>query len=301
MRLVSNFGVENDCLERLIRDLRLLEKYGIAAQFIKVRGPISNLEALERDEADLCVLSGLNPLEQIAQGSPTRILGSAMKPAALAMFARAPGTRRVADLAGRTIGVGPRHYLLHMAAVALLRKHGVDERKVRFVEIGSNAQVLRAVLAGDVEVGRSSVATYDRQTAIGVHSLEDGNVWSELPDYTNQIIYASERAIAESRQSIVLTLAAFAELFRFLQSPDSWNAFRTARSAAAPESDEAEAASMWRFVQEQRPYGDTLEISPARLRYMQDLHVSLGIIAAPMPTGRIADMSIARDALNLLD
>jgi ABC-type nitrate/sulfonate/bicarbonate transport system substrate-binding protein len=301
IRLISNHGVENDTLERLITDLGLLEKNAIAAEFIKVTGPLRNLEALERNEADLCVLSGLNPLGQIAAGSPMRIIGSAMKPAALSMFAKSPDIRHVSDLKGRRIGVGPRHYLLHMSTIALLRRHGIDESDVRFVEVGSNAQVLRAIVAGEVDAGPSSVATYDHPLRVGVHRLAGGNMWSELPDYTNQIIYTSQRAISDQRVAIVQTLASFAALFGFLQSPHSWEAFVAARSTSAREGDRLEAASVWRFLQEQKPYGETLEISPARLRYMQDLHASLGVIEAPLPVERVADMSMARDALRLLD
>ncbi|HEY2330438.1 MAG TPA: PhnD/SsuA/transferrin family substrate-binding protein, partial [Acidimicrobiales bacterium] len=50
----------------------------------------------------------------------------------------------VTDLAGRTVGTGSIGALLHQLMVALLAKKGVDITSVRFVNIGSSADVFRA-------------------------------------------------------------------------------------------------------------------------------------------------------------
>ena len=222
-----------------------------------------------------------------------------MKKPALAMFSKAPHIRAVRDLAGRTIGIGPKGYLLHATTIALLRKHGLSEKDVTFVEIGSNAQVFQAVSKGEVDAGPSSVASFYDQVELGVHSLSDGHMWSELPDYTNQIMYASDRAIADGRETIVRTLAAFARLFRFLQTPGSMDSYSKARALAVPGNDTCESEAVCRFMLEHKPYGSDILITDERLTYMQELLASLGEIASPMPAERIADMSMARDATKI--
>ena len=42
-------------------------------------------------------------------------------------------------------------------------------------------------------------------------------------------------------------------------------------------------------------------LSPERVRYMQDLNVSLGVQKSVLPFEQVCYMSLARDAVNLLD
>ena len=300
IRIISNNGAENDSLEQLLRDRGFLEQTGIDVEFVKVNGPAVNLAGLLDGRADFCAISGFNPMPDIAEGAAARIVGSAMKLTALSIFSRDPAIRSVKDLAGRSVGIGPRNFLLHATTIALLRKNGVDEKSVHFVEIGSNAQVFQAVAAGKVDAGPSSVVSFYYQDKLGVHSLDGGNMWATLPEYTYQMMYASQRAIRDKRSEIVLGLAAYAKLFRFLQSSGSWDAYLAARAKALPKNDAEEASAVWKFMQEQKPYGETLEIPADRLRYMQELNVSLGAASKVMPADQIADMSMARDAMKLL-
>jgi ABC-type nitrate/sulfonate/bicarbonate transport system substrate-binding protein len=301
VRIISNNGAENDSLEALLRAQGYLDEAGLEAEFVKVDGPARNLSGLLDGGADLCVVSALNPLPDIVRGAPAKLIGSAMKRAALSVFARSPGIRSVADLVGRRIGIGPRHYVLHMSVLALLRKREIDPAAVTFVQTGSNAQVFRAVAEGRVDAGPSSVVSFYYQDKLGVHSLSDADMWTELPDYTYQTMYASDRAIADKRDAIMRCLSAYARLFRFLQGPGSWEAYRQARATALPENDADEASAVWKFMQEQKPYGFDLAIPDDRLRGMQELFAAVGAIDAPVRLEQIADMSMARDAIQQLN
>ena len=80
-----------------------------------------------------------------------------------------------------------------------------------------------------------------------------------------------------------------------------WIIRRTPEQVAAlPKNDADESQAVWKFMQEQKPYGTEVAIPDDRLRYMQDLHVSVGTIKAALPNEKVADMSIAQDALKLL-
>ena len=300
VRIISNNGAENDSLDQLMRDQGFLEQTGLDPELIKVTGPAKNLEGILNNEADLCTISATNPMPNIVDGAPAKIIGSAMKLTALSAFSANPEIKEMKDLVGRTVGIGPQNFLLHITMVALLRKRGIDPGKVKFVEIGSNAQVFQAVAAGKIDAGPSSVVSFYYQNKLGVHSLTDANMWTELPEYTYQFMYASDRAIAEKREAVVRTLAAYAKLFKFMQSPNSWEAYSKARTTALPKNDSDESQAVWKFMQEQKPYGTEVAIPDDRMRYMQDLHVSVGTIKAALPLEKVADMSMARDAMKLL-
>jgi hypothetical protein len=134
-----------------------------------------------------------------------------------------------------------------------------------------------------------------------VHGLADGKFWEGLPEYTNQASYASERSIRERRDVIVRTLAAYARLYRFISSPQSRDTYLAARAAALGKDEPAEALAQWSFFQKHKSFAVDLVLSEERVRYMQELNISLGVQKMLMPYEHVADMSLARDALKLID
>ena len=59
--------------------------------------------------------------------------------------------------------------------------------------------------------------------------------------------------------------------------------------------------AQWSYIQTYRPFAVDLVLSPERLRYVQELNLRFRTQKAVMPFERIADMSLARDALKLVD
>ena len=57
---------------------------------------------------------------------------------------------------------------------------------------------------------------------------------------------------------------------------------------------------MWDYVQRYKPYAENLTLTPERLRYMQQLNIDLDVQKTIMPFERVADMSLAQEALKLL-
>jgi ABC-type nitrate/sulfonate/bicarbonate transport system substrate-binding protein len=300
IRIISN-GPDNDALERLMRAQGYLEQAGLDAEYVKVDSPPKNLEGLLKGDAEICPLSGTNPIPNIAQGAPVKIIGSGMKLTGLAVYSNKDSVKSLSDLVGKTVGIGPKNNLLHVVMIAMLRKKKIDENAVNFVEVGSNAQVFQAVRDGKVDAGPSSIAPFYEQAKFGVHSLTDGNAWTEIPEFPYQTMYAPDKAIADNRDGIVRTISAYARLFKYLQAPgSSWEEFSKARVAALPKGDESESRAQWKFGQELKPYGSDVIISNDQFGYVQNLYTSLKIIPAPLPLEKISDMSMARDAMKML-
>ena len=97
------------------------------------------------------------------------------------------------------------------------------------------------------------------------------------------------------------TLAAYAKLYRFVQNPQSREAFFRARRAVFPTAPEGDHLGLWNYIQTYKPFAVDLVLSPERLRYMQSLNATFKVQKQILPFERVADMSLAVDALKLLD
>ncbi|MGH6860092.1 MAG: phosphate/phosphite/phosphonate ABC transporter substrate-binding protein [Phyllobacterium sp.] len=209
----------------------------------------------------------------------------------------------LADLKGKTIGVGPLGAQLHQVTVALLLKNGVSPADVRFANVGSSADVYRAVVAGVVDAGPSQIDNIPDAKNHGVHQIKGGDMWSDLKEYPFQGGYASDETITNKRDLILRTLAAYATLFRFLSGPDSHDAFFAARRAALGKSGEAfDSASefQWNFIQKTQPFALDLVLAQDGVDYVQDLNIRLDIQKQKLPYDKVVDASLARDAIKLV-
>lgn len=120
---------------------------------------------------------------------------------------------------------------------------------------------------------------FEHQAHYGVHALEGGVLWEELPDFPNQASFATLAAISDKGDALVRTLAAHALLYRCLQDPASWADYAAAWAAALPESSLDEGRIQWQFNQRHRPFADDLLLPEASLGYLQALNVAMGCSA----------------------
>ena len=299
VRVASNQGAENAALQQLLLDTGYAKALSLDVQLVESKTVSGPMESLLSGDADICMVSGyVGVLPAIAQGKPLRLVGAAMLLPALAVYSARDNIRRVEDLAGRTVGVGPLNGLLHTLMMALLRKKGIDAAQVRFVNAGSNAQVLEAVAAGKVDAGLSGVAGMSGANAASV--LENGRLWLELPEYTYQPSYASVRALKEKPEALARCVAAYTRLFRYLSGPRSRAAYLEARRRATAESSGAEGEAVWNFIQRYQPYALEPGLTPERVAYLQELNVALGIQARVLPFDQVVDLAPARGAKRLL-
>jgi NitT/TauT family transport system substrate-binding protein len=295
VRVASNQGSENAALQKLLQDQGYASALSLEAEIVESRSITGPMDALLSGDADICMISGfVGVLPAIEQGKPLRLVGAAMLLPALALYTKNSDIRRVEHLIGRSVGVGGTNGLLHILMLAMLRKKGIDASKVTFVNAGSNAQVLDAVLAGKVDAGVSGVAGLSGASAARV--LEDGQLWLELPEYTYQPAYASVRALEQKPEALARCLAAYLKLYRYLSGPDSKAAYLAARRTVASDSSSADGEAVWNFIQRYQPYALDAGLSPERIAYLQELNVAVGLQSHVLPFERVVDLSPARGA-----
>ncbi len=301
IKIVNTQGNATVTLQELMKRQGYLQEFGVDPQITYVSDGSKLMGSLLSGENDICMFSGFaQVLTALDRGAKLKIVAGALVGIEHALYTKRYNIRTVQDLAGKTIGVGSVGALLHAMVISLLRKHKVDPTSVRFVSIGSTADVFRAVAAGTVDAGVSEIDVYDQQSKYGVHVIKEGDLWKELPEFTFQASYASERAIASNREALVRTLAAYAKLYRFLMTPESRDAYVEAQKAALGRADPAAAEWQWRFFRETSIYATDLVLSRARVNWMQDLNVLLEVQRKTLPYEQVVDTSIAFDALKRL-
>jgi ABC-type nitrate/sulfonate/bicarbonate transport system substrate-binding protein len=306
VRVISAQGTEDVTLQRLMVTQGYFRTFDLAPQVLAVNSGTSIIGALLRRNADICVFSGFSELiAAIERGADLKILGGASVKGQQTLFSRNPAIQYVRDLVGRTVGVGAVGAQLYEVAAALLEKKGVGLDQVRFVDIGSSADVFRAVVAGTVDAGDGEADVLAIAERFGVHALKDGDYATQLPEYTWQASFTSTAAIREMRATLVRTLAAYCKAFRYVQSPGSRDAFIAAQlQALRPRNSQearSRAAAQWDYVQSRKPYAADLELSEERVQYMQELNIRLGVQKKILPYDQLVDPSLAREAVAMLD
>jgi ABC-type nitrate/sulfonate/bicarbonate transport system substrate-binding protein len=245
---------------------------------------------------------GFGPmLAAIDKGAGFKVIAGANLLAVHAVYSRNPDIRSLKDLEGRTVGTGRLGALTHQLIYAALLKAGVDPAKVVFVPQGNSASIFRSLLAGELDAGFGETDVYSHQDHYGVHALEGGVLWKELPDFPNQASVARQDTIETKRDALVRTLAAHALLYRFLHSPESWDDYAVAWQEALPGQPLEEGRVLWQFYQDEHPYAADLLLPENKLDFIQTLNVAMGLQSRVRPFGAITDMSMAADALKLIE
>lgn len=296
--IVSTAGTTNRVIAQLIHDMGFFSEMGLEPENITVADGTKVVAALITGSADICPLSGfMQVLAAREKGAPLKIIGGGANKNFNALLSGNPEVRTLQDLEGRTVGIGTLGSQLYQIMVALFNKYGIDGSKVRFANVGSSVDVFKAVLAGVVDAGCAEVWL---QQGSGLHIVENGRTFESLPEFINQAAFTSERAIAEKRDVLVRTLAAYGKAYRFIMSGDSEDAFIAASTTALGNNSTSIARAQWQFYRDIQPFTSDLLLSEERIRYMQELNIKTETQRAMVPYHEITDMSLGREAANLL-
>ncbi|MFC0410143.1 ABC transporter substrate-binding protein [Roseomonas elaeocarpi] len=294
-------GSVNVTMQQLMKQQRYLEEFGLAPELMHVSDGTRINSGIIGGDIDLTTMSGFAQVfPAVERGAQLKLIcGAALLPS-LCVFTAKPEVRTLKDLEGRTVGTGSLGSLLHQLMVGLFNKYGVDSSKVKFVNIGASVDVFKATAVGTVDAGTGENAILEQLDDYKVRLVEHGNMAEELPEYTYQGGWTSQRTLDQKRDTVVRALAAYAKLYRFVQMPEAQDAFLRARRTVLPGSGDREGLAQWHFIQRYKPFAVDLVLGPERLDYMQKLNLQLGTQKQLLPYDRVADSSVARDALSLL-
>lgn len=295
-------GALNLTMGALMKQQKFLESFNLDPDVMQVADGSKILSGIVGGTVDVSMSSGFGQVfPAVERGAPLKILAGAALVPTTAMFTGRADINSLKDLEGRTVGAGSVGALVYQLVVALLRKNDVDVSKVKFVNIGSSADAFRAVAAGTVDAGPGAAALISEADKYHVRLIPKGNMSVELPEFTSQGAWASDHEIATQRDKVVRVLAACARLYRFVHSPEAKEPFLAARRSVLTNAPEADHQAEWNYIQTYKPFAVDLVLSPERLRYIQQMNVDFKVQGSVLPFEKVADMSLARDALKLLN
>ena len=294
-------GLASFTIQEVLRQQGYMEEFGLKPETLNIGDGGKIVGGIIGGNIDVSMLSGFAQIfPAIERGAQLKVIGGGGMLPWQAVFTSKPEVRTLKDLEGKTVGTGSLGALLHQLMVALLQKHQVDVTKVRFVNIGGSVDIFRAVTAGTVDAGPGDLSLIDQQDEFKVRLLEYGNMAEELPEYTYQGTWTSARMIESKRDVIVRSMAAYAKLYRFVQSPNSQEAFVRAQKTLFPRAPEDQAVTQWKYIQKYKTYNEALVVSEERVNYMQNLNIEVKSQRKVLPYAQIVDMSLAKEALAML-
>jgi ABC-type nitrate/sulfonate/bicarbonate transport system substrate-binding protein len=124
-------------------------------------------------------------------------------------------------------------------------------------------------------------------------------LWSMLPEFSPQAAFASTAAIKAKGDVLARTLAAYLKAFRYVAGPSSRSTYLQAAVKVAGETT-TDATALYDFYQQHDYWARDLQLTAARVNYIQQLNVASGVQQKVLPFDQVADLSLAQKAVQLL-
>lgn len=302
VHIATAAGSFNMTMSTLLRQQKFLEALNVEPDMIAIADGSKIMASVISGSIDIAPLSGFGQVfPAIERGADIKLISASTLTPMLALYSGKADVKGLKDLEGKVVGVGALGSLVHQLTATLMHKHGVDVSKVKFINLGSNTDVFKGVMAGTVSAGCGPASFIPDAETYKVHLVENGDMSVELSNYTYQGGWTSQKMIDTKRDALVRVLAAYAKLFRFVENPSSREAFLTARRTAFPSSPEMEHVGEWNFLQRAKPLALDLILSEERVRYMQQVNLDFEVQKEMLPYAKVADMSLAQEALKLAE
>jgi ABC-type nitrate/sulfonate/bicarbonate transport system substrate-binding protein len=299
VNIINTGSNDSFALQSLIKSQRYFEDFNLTAETLNVSDGIKLTASVVTGASDIGILTGFSQVfPAIENGAPLKLVGCAERQPDFVVVTGNPNVKSLKDLEGKSIGTGAVGALVYEAMAAMLKKANVDLNKITFVNIGSSSDVFKAVAAKKVDAGPCQHDFAKVAAQFGCRVIADAV--QVIPQFTNQGSFTTDRTIAEKRDVLVRTLATYGRAYRYVDSPASKaNYVKAYIDGVGPDQGQT-GADRWDWLQSVKGYEADIALSADRIMYMQQLNVALGIQKAVLPLERVADMSLARDAVKLL-
>jgi NitT/TauT family transport system substrate-binding protein len=250
------------------------------------------MKALIAGELDSYEGSPISPLIAGSKGADVRILGCTWPKLTYSLFSH-DGIAAITDLKGRKVGISAPGSLPDVVARAMLKQAGVSPSEVSFVAAGSDPERVRALIAKTIDAAIST-SDFAARPELPLKTLAIAS--EALPQFIRQCIVTRGDLIRLKRTQLAAFVAAEMKAYGFaFAHPDEVVAL-TRRIAGLPPRDPV-AETSYREVVEQRAASPAIEIDLEKLRWLRDLLVEDGRMAAKFDPAAVTDSSIREAAL----
>lgn len=219
--------LETPLVPNSVMDLALangyFERAGVEVELVRVQQTPMAMAALQAGEGEMANVSTDALLQLVARG--TTDLRAVMSPNKSLPFliAAKPEITEVAQLEGRSFGIGRVGSLDHSLSGKVLASKGVDVAKLNLVPLGQPAVRAQALLAGQVDATTMSIGTWT-----AMPERDSVNILIGMDDYyaaapvTTKVNVVTTETLESRRAEVEAVIEALVLASRDFQDPGTW-------------------------------------------------------------------------------
>jgi NitT/TauT family transport system substrate-binding protein len=225
-----------------VMDLALEKGYfaaeGVEVELVRVEQTPSALQALAAGEGEMANVGVDGLLLLVAQGATDLKAVTSPNKSLPYVIAAKDEIETVADLVGRTFGVGRIGSLDHSLSMKVLGSEGLDVNSVDVLAIGQPNVRAQALVAGQVDATTMSIGVWmSIPDKTGYHLLIDQQAYYAAAPVINKVNAVTQKVLDERRPEVEGVIRALIRISRdFAADPNAWAA---AMAPYAPNTDEA--------------------------------------------------------------
>jgi NitT/TauT family transport system substrate-binding protein len=254
-----------------VMDLALEKGYfaaeGVEVELVRVEQTPSALQALSAGEGEMANVSVDGLLQLVARGATDLKAVTSPNKSLPYIIAAKDDIQSIADLAGRSFGVGRIGSLDHSLSMRVLSAGGLDSSAFELLAIGQPNVRAQALVAGQVDATTMSIGVWmSIPDKTGYHILVDQKPYYEAVPVVNKVNVVTQNVLDTRGEEVEAVIRALIRISRdFAKDPNAWAA---AMVPYAPNTDEAGLQAL------AATFGESWSVnggmSASELQYTQD-------------------------------
>jgi NitT/TauT family transport system substrate-binding protein len=225
-----------------VMDLALEKGYfdaeGVEVELVRVEQTPSALQALAAGEGEMANVGVDGLLLLVAQGATDLKAVTSPNKSLPYVIAAKDDIKTVADLAGRTFGVGRVGSLDHSLSMKVLAGEGLDTNSMNVLAIGQPNVRAQSLVAGQIDATTMSIGVWmSIPDKTGYHLLVDQAPYYAAAPVINKVNAVTQKVLDERGAEVQGVIRALIKISRdFAADPKAWAA---AMVPYAPNTDQA--------------------------------------------------------------
>lgn len=210
----------------LALDQGYFEREGVEVELIRVQQTPSALAALQAGEGEMANI-GVDALLLLAAQGVTDLKAVTSPNKSLPfLIATKSEIATVADLAGRSFGVGRVGSLDHSLSMKVLEANGLDTDTLEVLSLGQPNVRGQALVAGQVDATTMSIGVWmSIPEKEGLHVLVDQKAYYEAAPVVSKVNIVTSAVLAERRSDVEAVVRALVKISRdYAADPAAWAA-----------------------------------------------------------------------------